>query len=181
VWSLKPPAGREPPDPGKLWADLVGEGPAIRRGVWAAAQHPDVAVKLFRLKWPISDQPIDAERVRKLIDKLDSGNFEVREAAEAELVQLGRLVEEDLRKAVTDTKSAEVKERAGRILAKFATADAAEYPADEARELRAVWALELAGTAEAKKLLESWAKAKVGNRLSEASVAALKRMKRNEK
>jgi hypothetical protein len=82
-------------------------------------------------------------------------------------------------KAVTDTKLTEVKERAGRILAKFATADAGEYSADEARELRAVWALELSSTAEAKELLESWAKAKVRNRLSEASVAALKRMKRN--
>jgi WD40 repeat protein len=181
VWSLKPPAGREPTDPTKLWTELAGDGPAIRRAVWAAAQHPDVAVKLFREKWPISDKPIDAERVRKLVDKLDSGEFEVREAAEAELAKLGRQVEDDLRKAVTETKSAEVKERAGRVLAKLSTPDAAEYPADEARELRAVWALELAGTAEAKKLLEAWANAKVGNRLSEASAAALKRMRGKEK
>jgi hypothetical protein len=181
VWSLKPSAGREPPDPAKLWTDLSGEGPAIRRAVWAAAQHPDMAVKLFREKWPISDKPLDADRVRKLIDKLDSGEFESREAAEAELGQLGRQVEDDLSKAVNETKSAEVKERAGRILAKLATPDAAEYPTDEARELRAVWALELAGAAEAKKLLEAWAKGKTGNRLSEAAAAALKRMTRKEK
>jgi hypothetical protein len=59
--------------------------------------------------------------------------------------------------------------------------DVAEVPADEARERRAVWALELAGTAEAKKLLEAWTKAKVGNRLGEASAAALQRLPGKEK
>jgi WD40 repeat protein len=181
VWSLKPSVGREPPDLAKLWADLAGDGPAIRRAVWASAQHPDVAVKLFREKWPISDKPLDADNVRKLLDKLDSGEFDVREAAEAELSKLGRQVEDELRRAVAETKSAEVKERAGRVLAKLATMDTAEYSAEEARELRAVWALELAGNPEAKKLLEAWSKAKVGNRLSEASAAALKRMRRNDK
>jgi WD40 repeat protein len=181
VWSLKPPAGREPRDDMKLWTDLVGEGPALRRAVWAAAQHPDIAVKLFSEKWPISDKPLDADYVRKLLDKLDSGEFEARESAEAELMKLGRLVEDEVRKTRAETKSAEVKERANRILAKLSTDAIGEYPPEEARELRAVWALELAGTPEAKKLLEAWSKAKVGNRLSEASAAALKRMRRNDK
>ena len=57
----------------------------------------------------------------------------------------------------------------------------AEYPLEEARELRAVWALELAGTAEAKQLLEGWATARIGNRLGEEAAAALKRLQRDGK
>jgi RNA polymerase sigma factor (sigma-70 family) len=174
VWSLKPSAG-DAPEPAKLWADLSGDGPAVRRAVWAAAQHPDVAVKLFREKWPVPDRPLDVERARKLIGDLDNETFEVRESAEAGLVKLGRPAEAELRKALAESTSAEVKRRLEKILDRWSPHTAAEHPATEARELRAVWALELAGTPEAKKLLEAWAAAKVGNRLSEAAAAALKR------
>jgi hypothetical protein len=174
VWSLKPPAGGTP-EPAKLWDDLSGDGPALRRAVWAAAQHPDTAVKLFREKWPVPDRPLDVERARKLIGDLDSATFEVRESAEAELVKLGRPAEAELRKALAESTSAEVKRRLEKILDRWSPHTAAAYPATEARELRAVWALELAGTPEAKKLLEAWAAAKVGNRLSEAAAAALRR------
>jgi hypothetical protein len=46
--------------------------------------------------------------------------------------------------------------------------------------VRAVWALELAGTAEAKKLLAAWAAAQVGNRLCEEAAAALKRLRKKD-
>ena len=73
----------------------------------------------------------------------------------------------------------EVRRRASRLLARWAAPASAEYPAGQARELRAVWALELAGTPEAKKLLEGWAGAGVGERLCEAADAALKRLRRS--
>jgi RNA polymerase sigma factor (sigma-70 family) len=181
VWSLRPSAGREQPDPARLWADLSGDGPAIRQAVWAVAQHPDVAVELFRQKWPVPQHPVDAARVRRLIGGLDSETFAEREAAEADLAKLGRPAEAELRKALAGTPSAEVRRRVGRILARWGPPATAEYPAGEARELRAVWALELAGTPEAKKLLESWAAAKVGNRLCEEAIAALKRIQRSNR
>jgi RNA polymerase sigma factor (sigma-70 family) len=177
VWSLRPPAG-EPPDPARLWADLAGDGPAVRRAVWAAARHPEVAVKVFREKWPVPDRPADAERVRKLIGQLDSDAFADREAAEAELTKICRPAEEELRKALAGAGSPEVKRRIRAIVEAWGPPTAAEYPPDEARELRAVWALELAGTPEAKKLLEGWAERKVGNRLCEEAAAALKRWRR---
>jgi len=176
VWSLNSVAGREPPDPARLWADLAGDGPAVARAVWTAVQHSDTAVELFRAKWPVPKDPVDAARIRKLIGDLDSGEFKVREAAEAALLKVGRSVETELRKAVADTSSGEVKERAGRILEHWAPLEVAEYSAEEARELRAVWALEIAATPEAKKLLEEWAKAKVGTRLCEEAAAARRRL-----
>jgi WD40 repeat protein len=178
VWSLKPPADRAAPDPERLWADLAGDGPAVRRAVWAAAAHPDLAVKLFRQKWPVPEKPADAERLRQLIAGLDGDTFDAREAAEAELAKLGRRAEPALRKALAETTSAEARRRAGRLLARWGPPATAEYPAGQARELRAVWALELAGTPEAKKLLAEWAGAGVGERLCEAADAALQRLRR---
>ncbi len=175
VWSLKPPAGREPPDPAQLWDDLAGREPSVSRAVWAAAQHPDMAVKLFRAKWPVPKDPVDPARIRKLIGDLDSTQFEAREAAEAALLKMGRVAETELRKAVADTTSGEVKQRGGRILDRWSPLEVAEYSAEEARELRAVWALEIAATPEAGKLLGEWAKAKVGTRLCEEAAAARKR------
>ncbi len=181
VWSLKPPAGGAAPDPGRLWADLVGDGPAVRRAVWAAAQHPGAAVKLFREKWPVPKKPADAERIRQLIAGLDGDTFAAREAAEAELAKFGRRAEPAVRKALAETTSAEVKRRAARLVARWGPPAGADYPPEQARELRAVWALELAGTPEAKKLLEEWAAAGVGERLCEAADAALKRLRRSGK
>src|SRR5262249_2928273 len=103
VWSLKPATKQQPPEPAKLWADLAGEGPAIGRAVWAAAQHPDVSIKLFREKWPIPEKADDPKRVAKLIVDLDSATFEEREAAKVELEKMGHRVEDELKKAVEET------------------------------------------------------------------------------
>ena len=92
--------------------------------------------------------------------------------------KIGRPAEEELRKALTDATSPEVKRRVKAVVERWSPPTTAEYPAEEARELRAVWALELAGTPEAKKLLEGWAVGKVGNRLCEEAAAALKRWRR---
>jgi hypothetical protein len=180
VWSLKPPAGREAPDPAKLWADLTGDGPAIRRAVWTASQHPDAAIKLFREKWPLPKGPPDNKQVARFIADLENPEFAKREAATAELAKLGRRVEAELRKAWTETSSAEVRRRVEKILALWAPSEAADYSSEDARELRAVWALELAGTPEARALLVEWSEAKVGNRLCVEAAAALKRLRRNK-
>jgi RNA polymerase sigma factor (sigma-70 family) len=172
VWSLRPPVSPELPDPDKLWDDLASDGQTARRAVWAAAQYPDLAIKLFRRKWPIPQHAIDGERIRKLIGKLDDATFAERETAEAELRKLGRQAESELRKALAEANSPEVKRRTKRIVDRWSPPATAEYSAGEARELRAIWALELAGTAEAKKLLQEWAAARIGNRLCEEANAA---------
>src|SRR5262249_53278028 len=139
---------------------------------------PDVAVKLFREKWPVPERAADVERIRKLIAQLDSEAFADREAAEAELTKTGRPAEEELRNALAGTAPHEGKRSVKAIVAAWRPPTTAQYPADGSRELRAVWALELAGTSEAKKLLEGWAGGKVGNRLWEEAAVALKRWRR---
>jgi WD40 repeat protein len=180
VWSLKPSGGRESFDATKLWADLAGDGLSIRQAVWSAAQHTDAAIKLFREKWPIPKGPLDPKQVAQLLTDLDHPDFAKREAATAELAKLGRRAEAELRKELAETASAEVRRRAEKLLAPWSPYEAAEYPAADARELRAVWALELADTPEARTLLAQWAAAKVGNRLCEEAEAALKRLQRKK-
>jgi RNA polymerase sigma factor (sigma-70 family) len=175
VWSLRPDANLPPPEPAKLWADFIGDGPAVRRAVTAAAAHPDVAIKLFREKWPIP-KPVDADQVRKLIDGLDAPVFVDREAASAALAKLGRSAEDAVKRAATDSPSAEVRKRASALLTAWAPSTLAEDRSEDARERRAVWALELARTPATKELLTSWAEAKTGNRLGEEAAAALRRL-----
>jgi serine/threonine protein kinase len=76
------------------------------------------------------------------------------------------------------TASPEAKRRVQALLARLAPPATAESSPEDARELRAVWALELAGTPEARALLAAWAAANVGNRLSAEAAGALKRRQR---
>jgi hypothetical protein len=177
VWSLKPSSDRDRPDAARLWADLAGSGPTAFRAVWAAARHPDVAVRLFREKWPVREHPEDVQRLRGLIADLDSATFSKREKAAAQLRQLGWRAEPELRRAVK-TSSPEVGRRIEALLARLAPPAAAEASPEDAREMRAVWALELAGTPDARRLLAGWASAHVGRRLAVEAAAALKRQER---
>ena len=106
------------------------------------------------------------------------GRFKVREAATSSLSKLGRQVETKLRKASRESGSAEFKSRVEKILETWKQPSGAEeYSSDQVRELRAVWAMELANTAETRMLLEDWAKARVGNRQCEEADRALKRLR----
>jgi RNA polymerase sigma factor (sigma-70 family) len=177
VWSLKPAAGRARFDAAACWAGLAGAGPAVRQAVWAAAQHPDAAVELFRRKWPVPKAPLDPKQLGKLLAGLDAAEFAERESATTELAKMGRRAEPALRKELGRTTSAEAKRRIKLLLDRWAPPKTAELAAEDARELRAVWALELADTPAARRLVAEWAAAKVANRLGEEAVAALKRLR----
>jgi hypothetical protein len=179
IWSLNSKGNAVRPDPAKLWDELGrSEGAAA---VWSLAAHSELATKLFRAKWPVPEKSVDVEQVKKLIRELDDDRFKVREAATMALVKLGRQVETELRKASRESGSAEFKSRIEKILETWKQPSGAEYAADQVRELRAVWALELANTAESRQLLEDWAKTRVGNRLCEEADLALKRLRARSK
>jgi RNA polymerase sigma factor (sigma-70 family) len=178
VWSIRSSNADRPPDPAKLWSDLCGDGPAIRRGVWAAAQYPDIAIRLFREKWPPAKQPIDLEHIRRLITDLDDRRFSQRESATTQLQKVGRAAQDELQKELARGPSPEAKQRIESILTRLALPVTAEHSTDDARELRAVWALELSGTAAAERLLSEWAEAGTGKLLwaeAEHSLARLRK------
>jgi hypothetical protein len=115
--------------------------------------------------------PPDAQRLRKLIADLDDDRFDVRQAAQKELEQLGDVALPALQKAVKATSSAELRRRALAVL------KAPPRPSGEERQaLRGVEVLEQFGTAEARQHLEMLAKGAPGSRVTGAAKAALERL-----
>ncbi|MDB5314023.1 MAG: hypothetical protein JWO38_8225 [Gemmataceae bacterium] len=170
VWDVAtPPAGR--PDPGDLWADLrSADAAAADRAVRHLAARPEDAVSLLRRHLRPLPRP-DPARVAGLVQDLGDPAFARRESAEQELTPVADSVVPDLRQA-TRSDSAEVRQRAQRILA---AATRPVLTGEPLREVRAVEALERAGTADARVLLEELARG-AGRRAEEAK-AALKRLR----
>lgn len=137
-----------------VWADLGGaDGAKAYDAVRALAGDPAQAVPFLagRVK-PAA--PPDAKRAAKLIADLDGEEFQQREAAHKELEKLGELALPALREALKGSPSAEQR----RALEELVGGAAAQGPSGERlRLLRALEALELAGTPEAVKVLKGLA------------------------
>jgi hypothetical protein len=116
---------------------------------------------------------VSAKRVAELIADLDSPEFDTREKATRELRGLSRSAAAALREAKEKSSSAEVRRRAGGLLAEL---EKSATPPEELRALRAVEALELLGTLPARRLLADLARGAPGAALTQAATAALKRL-----
>jgi RNA polymerase sigma factor (sigma-70 family) len=148
-----------------LGADAAVGFTAVRRLVAGPAE----AVALLRAK--LQPTPAaDPKQVQELVRALDADRFAVREKAAADLQKLGDEAEPALRSALAATTSAEARERLTQLLPKVADPSATRL-----RELRAVEALEQAGTLEAAALLGEWAKDST-LRISRDAAAARGRM-----
>jgi HEAT repeat protein len=118
-------------------------------------------------------EPVDAERVRKLIAQLDDERFTVRERAMKELGQVGDAAEPLLREQRAATASPEVGQRIDELLEGLVhgTGDA-----DALRARRAVEVLERIGTPEARSALAEVAAGTSGAKLKSHARAALHRL-----
>jgi hypothetical protein len=110
--------------------------------------------------------------VADLIADLDSDDFAVREKATAELSRRPDAAAA-LREALAGGPSEELRRRGREILAKWA-----EWPADDLRRLRAVEALELIGTPQARQVLEGLAGGAGEVWLTQEAKASLGRLER---
>jgi hypothetical protein len=128
---------------------------------------------LIERKWPV--RKVEAERLRRLVADLDADTFAVREAATRELAALGDVAAPALRAALASGPSAEMRVRAERLLRQL---EAPVPSAARLRGARGVAVLEHAGTAEARRLLESLAKGTPEAPLTREAGAALARMTR---
>ncbi len=136
-----------------LWKDLASSDvPTAHRAVWslAAARQPAVKYLQTRLK-PV--EAVTEDRVRGLIRDLDDDAFATREKAQAELLRIAHRAEKQVRAALAAKPSAEARTRLGAVLAVI-DETRAEHPPETLRVLRAIHALELIGTPEARALLE---------------------------
>jgi hypothetical protein len=158
VWDL----GRLPPRPlpaplseGQLlplWDDLASADAARGwRAIGALAAAAEQAVPFLRerLRRPAAVTP---ERLRELIQDLDSVQFAIRERATEELELLGERAEKALREAAARPASPEVRRRVALLL------EALRGPGPSAEELRlgrALQALRHSGSIEALRLADA--------------------------
>jgi hypothetical protein len=143
------------PAPDALWDALASEdGAAAYRAVRALAARPDAAALLRdRLKEVGADGTFDDDpkRVARLIGELDSDDFAVREQANKDLRNLGRLVAPSLRKALEAKPDVEAKQRLEKLLDQAGKTT----PPEVLRVGRALEALELMGGSDAVQALEA--------------------------
>jgi hypothetical protein len=115
----------------------------------------------------------DSPRLARLIAALDDERFAVRQKAEAALREAGPAAAPALRAAEGSARSAEATVRLDRLLE---AVDTALPQGDELRWLRAVAALEAAGTPEARAVLVMVRERAPGSRPAVDAAAALRRL-----
>jgi RNA polymerase sigma factor (sigma-70 family) len=181
VWDLSGRAGAQPAAPmtaaelDACWADLAG-GDAAKayRAIRRLANAPAESVPYLRehLK-PVP--PVDEAKVGRLVTDLDADDFATREAAVRGLKDLGEAAGALCRKALRGNRGAEARQRLAGIVDDLDRQRKA--PSGEAlRGVRAVEALEAAGTAEAVRLLEALAGGAAGTRLTDEARASARRL-----
>jgi WD40 repeat protein len=174
LWDLTGGAGEglTPRERDDCWRDLAADGSASYAAVWKLALSPKQSVPLLREKIRPA-KAVDATNVPRWVADLDDDDFAVREKATKSLRGVGEAARPALEKALAHSPSAEVRSRAGSLLAKLDD----EVPgAEELRELRGLEALEAIGTAEARGVIEGLAKGPPGTRLTREAKAALERL-----
>jgi WD40 repeat protein len=176
VWDLhglptEPPAGPAERDVERLWRALASED-AVRAGeaVEALVRTPAV-IGLLRERL----KPIAVERIERLVARLDDDSFAAREQATEELARLGRAAAGALRKALAGKPSAELKRRAGELLARLPD-DGVLEPAT-AGVLRALEVLEAINSKESREILENVARGPDDAEATHEARAALRRLR----
>jgi len=174
-WDLHaPPKSATPPTIVELdhaWLDLrATDGARSFEAIKLLARNPGLAVPFLRDKVsPVT--PPDAKQVDRLIRDLDHKDYRRRETAMRSLAEQGERVREPLKQALTPGPTPEVRERIERLLV------AEERPTpDYLRRIRAVEAMEVAGTKEAGELLAHWAGGAPGASFTRDAEAAAKRL-----
>ncbi|MCI0455873.1 MAG: sigma-70 family RNA polymerase sigma factor [Gemmataceae bacterium] len=181
VWDMtavRVPRPTGPPRPAELealWADLAGaDGIKAHRAVWALATAPERSVPFLKERLPPATAA-DARQVARLLADLDSTSFSARARANRELEQLADLAGPALRQALAEPGSLEQRRRVESLLAKL---DGPVQLPEGRRALRAVEALEHAGTREARTLLEGLAAGAPQARLTREAQTALERLRK---
>jgi len=160
-----------------LWNDLAGDDAArAYRAIRRLAASPSWAVPFMRKRLrPIA--AVDEKKLARTIADLDSDEYTVRQKASLELEKLGEQALPAYHKSLEGKPSLEMRRRLEDLQAK---ARAARWimSGERLRSLRAIEALELAGTKEAREVLATLAAGGGGARLTEEAKAALKRLPR---
>lgn len=141
-------------DPEGLWSTL-GDADASKgfRAIQTMIQAPKPALSFIK-KQVRPAPPVDTRQISRLVFQLDDPEFKRRTDAEKELVKFGELAEPQLRRALTEQATAELRRRGERLLARL---EGPKTNPDQLRAIRVVEILEHIGSAEARALLATLA------------------------
>jgi hypothetical protein len=137
------------------------------RAMGDLADVPDQTVALLAKRLPPAEKA-DAERITRLISRLDSKRFASRQDAARELSELAEIAEAAVTKALASNPSEEARRRL--------TALREKLNRGWVQKLRAVEVLEYVGTADAKRVLDAIARGAPDARLTREARATLARM-----
>jgi RNA polymerase sigma factor (sigma-70 family) len=161
-----------------LWADLQSDDAAK---AWQAIQRlstaPASPVWLGKHLRPVA--PADPQRLKELVAGLNSDRFQERNAAADQLEKLDDLAVPALQKLLEGQPPLEVRQRVERVLDNILTKQV--LSGEQLQALRALEALEWAGTPESRQVLQVMAKGAPAARLTRAALAALDRCKESHK
>jgi RNA polymerase sigma factor (sigma-70 family) len=151
-----------------VWDDLLrADAAPAYRAICALARSPH-GVKFLKGRLPPA-RAAKADEVAELIKALDSDVFSEREKARQELEKLGETAEAALRKALADQPSAETRRQVDQLLDRL-------QGGEWLRTQRALEALELLRTPEARQLLQELSEGAADARLTQEAKAALRRL-----
>jgi WD40 repeat protein len=162
-----------------LWTDLRDADAAkAYRAVWTLTAAPRLTVPFLRERLrPKPTAVPDRKRIVRLIADLDHKKFQARRNATIALEKLGKVAEKALRKAALNSPTPEVRLRIDELLRKLESQGLAP---DELQAFRGLEALELLGSAEARKVFEDLAKQEIDSWLSQEAKASLVRLARRD-
>ncbi|HEX4608216.1 MAG TPA: sigma-70 family RNA polymerase sigma factor [Urbifossiella sp.] len=180
IWEApaRPKAARPLDEKGQAaaWDDLAAaDGAKGWAAVWALADDPGAVAFLRQRLRPV--EPLAANEFGRLLTDLGSEVFATREAAEKELRQAGERAAGQLRSALTVARSAEQRVRLRRLVGGLPDPDA-RPTGERLRGVRAVAALETAGSADARRLLAELAAGAADTTTTREAEAALERVGR---
>jgi RNA polymerase sigma factor (sigma-70 family) len=157
-----------------IWDDLGDddETVAYRAGWQLTNSTPSVVARLRDRLKPVSAAP-ETKRIEALIGKLGADEDGARNRAYEDLEELGAVVEPALVRALKSGPPLESRRRLEVLLARVS-----KLTQERLRQLRALLALERAGSPEARQLIKSLAEGEDGAWLTEQAREALERLER---
>jgi WD40 repeat protein len=175
-WDVSGQFGRKTKAPNQdrlnaLWRTLTDAPDKAYPAAWEMLDHPAESVPFLIGKLsPV--KPLNEQRVRQLLDQLDSESFAEREEASHQLLALGEQTLPMLRQALREGRSLETKKRVEAVIESLTCGPSPQ----QLRLLRALAVLEWSGTAEANEHLHRLAGGAGGASVTEAAKTALRRL-----
>src|SRR5262249_11555485 len=151
------------------WRDLDAGAEIAFAAHWKLVCGGDATVKFLAGNLRPTAGP-DRQLLAKRLAELNSAEFKIRDRANHDLEQWGKLIEFGVRKALDGSPSLEARRRLQLLLAKI------EKLGAPIRTLRAIGVLEAIGTVPARDLLQKMAQGAPGARATRDAKASLQRL-----